>query len=373
MDLLFLIHNGRTIRGGTYSIFKFAEYLAKRGQKVTIMCNFFPKFWVNNPLPNSLEVHIVPHIRWKFKGIGKIDSIMENVYYNLMGESHFTEIDFIIGHQLVSGIRAYRLGREYHIPIVTFVFESPEWLQFTYWKQIDEDKNRSKYLNKWKRFQEAMNNSKVVIANSVKTSEMTKKSLDNSIDIRVVYPGIPDIISIHDKRKKEQIIYVGALSNAKNVDEIIKAMSFIRNPPRLIICGDGYKKSSLKSLVNKLNVNCEFRGVITDKEKWKLISESKLMVFPSSFEGFGMPPMEALACGVPCICSDIPILREVYEDKVEYFEEHNVNQLTREIRYLLDNPDYCEKRGKEGQKYVGEKFNWEKSAEKIDEVMRKYL
>ena len=97
------------------------------------------------------------------------------------------------------------------------------------------------------------------------------------------------------------------------------------------------------------------------------------MVFPSSFEGFGIPPMEALACGIPCICSDIPILKEVYKDYVEYFKEHNIDDMSDRISYLLENPLHCNERGKIGKEYVEDNFGWDKSAQKLEMKLKDYL
>jgi len=126
-------------------------------------------------------------------------------------------------------------------------------------------------------------------------------------------------------------------------------------------------------LANRLGVKCEFKGRITDHEKWLLIKKSKFMVFPSSFEGFGMSPMEALYCERPCIVSDIPIFKEVYQDKVEYFEEHNVTELTRLINKLANHPKYCREKGINGRKYVENTFGWLRSAKKIERILEDYM
>ena len=107
--------------------------------------------------------------------------------------------------------------------------------------------------------------------------------------------------------------------------------------------GGGEEKQKLVRLANQAKVNCEFKGNVNDQEKWIEIKKSMFMVFPTSFEGFGMPPMEALYCEIPCICTDIPILKEVYQDKIEYFKENNVNDLCKKIEFLIKNKKYREK------------------------------
>ena len=89
------------------------------------------------------------------------------------------------------------------------------------------------------------------------------------------------------------------------------------------------------------------------------------MVFPSSFEGFGMPPMEALLHGIPCICSDLPILREVYENHVIYFKEHDIKDLAIKIEYFLENIGSLSKITEPGKQYVLNKYGWDKSAQSL--------
>ena len=80
------------------------------------------------------------------------------------------------------------------------------------------------------------------------------------------------------------------------------------------------------------------------------------MVFPSSFEGFGMPPMEALAAGTPCICSNIPILRELYGEYVDYVEVHDIKMMAEKIKLLATDKNYREMSASRGKKIHWGKF-----------------
>ena len=188
-------------------------------------------------------------------------------------------------------------------------------------KFLEEFKGRFK--KSWEQTKDAYLKADILIPNS----ELTRKECSAWLKKKIedpVYPGV-EVYKINDNVKEEnQIIYVGRLNKYKNVNEIINALAKIRNPPKLIIVGKGEEEGKLMELSKRLNVICELKGSLTDKEKFNEIKKSIFMVFPSSFEGFGMPPAEALTCGKPCICSDIPIFREIYEDKVEYFKEHDI-------------------------------------------------
>ena len=200
-------------------------------------------------------------------------------------------------------------------------------------------------------------------------SDLTKQSAEKWIDKNineVIHPGLKPDNFIKKPSNSNHIIYVGRLEKSKRVDVLIEALSKIKNHPKLIICGFGSQKNSLINLATKLNVDFDYRGVVTEQEKWELISSSLFMVFPTTFEGFGMPPMEALYCKKPCITTDLKILKSNYGDYLEYVKVNDVDALSMKIKFLLDNPKYVRERGEKGRKFVLNKFNWEKSAELLE-------
>ena len=376
MTIIFLINIDKIeLGGGDYSVYKYGEYLARRGNSIYM-------FWVTNPnfyMRQSKDSNLYIEKRFKisriFRGSTRIDSFIEKIYdlYKLDSfiEKNKEKIDYIVGYQTKTAIKAQKYRRKYNIKTVNFIFETPEWLKRQWGNEWLEKWKNDQIRQTWNKFKKALDQTDVIFPISIIAKNQVESWLGRSI-ADPIYPGIDinDIENINPYiQKKSQIIYIGRLRQHKNVNEIIRALSMIKSKPKLIICGDGPDKYDLMTLARKLNVFCDFRGIITDYEKWTLISESKFMVFPSSFEGFGMPPLEALACGIPCICTDIPILREGYQDKVEYFVEHNIEQLVGKIEYLLHNPDYCKKRGYEGRNYVLNRFSWEKSAEKIMKIL----
>jgi len=375
MKLLFLIDNGKGIGGGDYSIFKFAEYLAKIGNEIKIFALVENEFFKNYKLPKNLKITyrgLFPHL---FKGCGRIDLIWDKIFTKIIIEKYIRknkDIDFIVGYQTCSTIKATRLGKKFNKKIVNFVFESRTWLENQLGEKWRNDLKKPRYKKLWDNFEDALKQSDIIFSNSDLTNRETKIWLNKNINA-TIYPGIDlDMVkNIPKQKKKNQIIYIGRLHRYKNVDEIIKALAEIKNSPKLVICGEGSEKEKLMSLASELKVNCEFKDRLTDYEKWAEIKKSKFMLFPSSMEGFGMPPMEALACGIPCICSDILIFKEIYKDKVEYFREHDIKGLTKQITKLFNNKKYCKKRGKEGKEYVENRFSWIKSAKKIEKILNK--
>ena len=371
MKLIFLIDNHKTMGGGDYAQFKFAEYLAKSGHDVIVFAaNKYP--FLDNLKVKNLDMRFRGEVPRTIKGIGMLNRLWGKLYSFFVIEpfirKNHMNTDYIIGYLRESAINAVKLGKKYQIKTANFIFENPSWMK----KQIGDrfiKEYKGKFRESWDKAQDAYKETYILIPNSHLTMEECSSWLHRKIS-EPVYPGVDSIALGQKILEHEQIIYLGRLNEYKNVNEIIEALHLIEYPPKLVVIGEGEEKRRLMHLAEKLGIECEFKGELNDDDKWLEIRKSKFMIFPSSFEGFGMPPAESLMCGKPCICSDIPIFREVYKDKVEYFKEHNLNELTKKIEFLLDNPKYRKKRGESGRKYILSRYSWEKSAAKIEKILK---
>ena len=107
--------------------------------------------------------------------------------------------------------------------------------------------------------------------------------------------------------------------------------------------------------------NMIFTGRLSDKEIKALMHYCKAFIQPSIYEGFGMPPLEAMSVGADCIISDIPVFREVYEDSVWYFDPYDYENI---------NIDSIMSKAKKDSKEILDKYSWEKSARKLYEVLK---
>lgn len=117
------------------------------------------------------------------------------------------------------------------------------------------------------------------------------------------------------------ILYVGTIQPRKNLDTLIEAFSSIRNekgyPGKLVIVGrKGWLYDRLFARIAELGLRDEviFTGFVPDEELPFIYDGARLFVYLSLFEGFGLPPLEAMACGVPVITSDTTSLPEVVGD-----------------------------------------------------------
>jgi len=144
-----------------------------------------------------------------------------------------------------------------------------------------------------------------------------------------------------DIKEKNQILHIDRLNEYKRVKHILEAMTFIDNPPKLIIAGSGILEEELKKFVKEKGLDVEFRGKVSDEEKVKLIQESMFLVEPCSV----LTPNEGAYFKKLSICYDEHILRERMGDMVYYTANNDIPELVKSIRYFINNPEERKKWG----------------------------
>lgn len=113
--------------------------------------------------------------------------------------------------------------------------------------------------------------------------------------------------------KADEIVYVGNVKPHKGLKTLLAAFSRLEGEMKLKIIGEKEHFLTGLDLDESAYRNVEFTGRLTDEELLPAIARAKYLVLPSVYEGFGLPPLEALVLGTQPIVSDIPVFREVYE------------------------------------------------------------
>ena len=176
--------------------------------------------------------------------------------------------------------------------------------------------------------------------------------------------------------------YILALSNLeprKNFSTLIEAYcrlpKSITDKTALLLVGvSGWKtdelfKDILKRVGSGYNIIRPTKYVL-DNDRPAIISGAKMLVYPSHYEGFGMPPLEALACGLPVICADNSSLPEVVGGAAELISSNDTDALVVKMMNYLDNIDELTKKSIIDGPKQAEKFSWMKSAETILEAIK---
>lgn len=181
--------------------------------------------------------------------------------------------------------------------------------------------------------------------------------------------GCFDFISKKYNIKNKFALYLGGFSDRKNVYSLIEAFSKahknLKEEFSLVILGS-YRDSSQKLIKLVENLNMEkhiiFAGFIPEEELPIFYNASTAFIYPSLYEGFGLPPLEAMSCGTPVISSNITSIPEVVGDSGILINPYSLNDLQNSIETLLNDEKLQENLSKKSKKRAKE-FSWTKTAE----------
>ncbi|HTI14943.1 MAG TPA: glycosyltransferase family 1 protein [Dictyobacter sp.] len=187
---------------------------------------------------------------------------------------------------------------------------------------------------------------------------------------RITDPILLDATRYKFNLKHPLVLAVGTQEPRKNHAGLIKAFYEAqkrKNGPAILAIagGHGWLYEETKQLVAdlKLEKKVRFLGRVTDHELVTLYSLADMFVFPSFFEGFGIPPIEAMACGAPIITSNTSSLPEVVGDAALLVNPHQTEEIAQAMLRLLDDIQLREDLRQKGLQRI-QQFTWERSAKK---------
>lgn len=175
-------------------------------------------------------------------------------------------------------------------------------------------------------------------------------------------------------REKHIILYVGRLHKRKGIDFLIRAFNLLLrsrggDDVALVIVGpdDGYR-SILENLVEQLGLSGKVRIIGYVPSLADVYRDADVLVYPSTFEIFGLVPFEALLCGTPVIVTDDCGCGEIIKEAGCGYLVHygDVAGLSEMIRYALEHPEENEKMVEAGRRYIREHLAWEKVVEQVE-------
>lgn len=172
------------------------------------------------------------------------------------------------------------------------------------------------------------------------------------------------------------ILFVGSIEPRKNLPWLMRSVKELRDegfPHKLVVAGDGDPRfvEELRQTALSLGLvpgeDVVLTGFIEDRDLPALYSCSDLFVFPSIYEGFGLPPLEAMACGVPVLLPENSSFTEYYSDCSLMVDLSEPAVLTEGIRTLLEDSDLCARLVKQGLERAHSR-SWEHVAAETVEV-----
>jgi glycosyltransferase involved in cell wall biosynthesis len=186
----------------------------------------------------------------------------------------------------------------------------------------------------------------ITVSEAARREVLDGLSLD-ATRVRVIYNGVdaPSAVGSPAADTQPYIMYVGSFEPRKNLPRLVRAYGqAVREGLQhdLVVIADpasGDTKGVQRELAAVgLAGRVRFLHAVPEERLWELYQQAELFVFPSLAEGFGLPPLEAMAAGTPVIASDIPALREVLGDAACFVDPHSEESLATAILQLANNP-----------------------------------
>lgn len=174
--------------------------------------------------------------------------------------------------------------------------------------------------------------------------------------------------------RKAQLLFVGSLEPRKNLQTLIRALEILKNRgvdvPLVMTGPKGWKNQTIKGLLSSSSVaaNIEHRGYVSDDALRSLYKESAAVIFPSVYEGFGLPALEALAYGAPVLTSKGTVMESVLGDCGLYFDPKSADDMAGVIE------KFWKKRmpvPEESRLTLLSKYSWQNSARKLIGIFQK--
>ena len=171
---------------------------------------------------------------------------------------------------------------------------------------------------------------------------------------------------------EDYILFVGNREIYKNFGIFARVVSLLmkNNKNLYLVCaGGGAFSQSEINLFSFLGILQKIRYHQICGDLAEVYKRARIFVFPSLYEGFGVPTIEAMSCGCPVCCSNTSAFLEVGGNAAYYFNPYDAEDMKVSIEYLIKHPDYCSFLKEQGFKQAA-KFSWDKTRERTSEVYR---
>ncbi len=169
----------------------------------------------------------------------------------------------------------------------------------------------------------------------------------------------------------EFILFLGTLEPRKNLSRLIKAFESLQSDQTLVIAGKlGWKYSEVMKMIHTSpkRKQIQYIGYINEEDKPALIKLARVFAWPSLYEGFGLPVLEAMAVGTPVLTSNVTSLPEVVGDSAMIVNPYNVSEIANGLRILLDNEEVRENYIRKGIER-SQNFDWSKTAQVLYKLL----
>ncbi|MGG0307054.1 glycosyltransferase family 1 protein [Priestia megaterium] len=216
---------------------------------------------------------------------------------------------------------------------------------------------------------------KIVTVSEFSKSEIQKYCKVNKKNIDVIYEGAEHISEINEDNgilrkfnitSKKYVLGVMSFNPNKNFKNLLLASRYLNERDfELVIVGGGNNKVfSQQNISEELKENVKFLGYVTDAELKSLYMNAGCFVFPSIYEGFGIPPLEAMVCGCPVVCSTAASIPEICSEAAVYFDPLEPTEIAEKIKLVMADETLRNRLSKHGIEH-SQNYKWSITAKKL--------
>jgi glycosyltransferase involved in cell wall biosynthesis len=225
--------------------------------------------------------------------------------------------------------------------------------------------------------------SKIITDSTFSKQELIRYTKVKPELIDVIFLGV-DFGLVKDSSRDDDslsfpyIVFLGNVKPNKNLVRLLKAFSKLTHtiPHKLLIIGkkDGFicKDQEVFDFAESLGDRVEFTGFIDDNTLKKTLSKASALIFPSIYEGFGFPPLEAMSCGCPVAVSSAASIPEICGDAAIYFDPYNVDDIAEKIYQLVTNTELSKSLIEKGTERI-KIFSWSQCTQETCKVIEELL
>jgi glycosyltransferase involved in cell wall biosynthesis len=327
----FGINSSTNFSGGRYHAWMMAEAVAEHGFDVHYITNTLPSFFddFNNTdlFPNHHKINL--HLT----GVSDRDCALPDLAIDVI---------VVVPHQACHGSfvdNALRLAAQSGARLVLINFESPNWFnELSPVKRPETD---------WTGWNDLAKYCSMIISSAAESSRYATKFYEispNFVGFRECWAPIntrvADAVCPYSKEKRIVVFVRFSYSEHKGFNHLYDLLiPELRDYTLVIVVGvgkaDSKAFSKIEEKAQQLGIKIDIQYRISEMKKWHELKRASLLIFLSYFEGFGLPPVEARYAGTPCICFELPVLREVNGSELYYAQPGDVATLTEHIREVV--------------------------------------
>jgi len=350
---------GQYYSGGRYHAWMWAESLAYMGNEVYFITNHEPIFIRDTEQmarKGTLNLLVRDNFDMDIEGVSELDYVFLIPYRTLSNHFYY---------------QVRNLSMRTNAKLLLLNFEAPNWMNYYLHGEMDE--------KLWDQWRETCDSGCMIISTDHESTKFAKKYYTTNPEYTVFeecYLALNTLIAdqVPLRKKENRIIsfirlkdrHKGSYDILKLFDTAMKGYTFVFVFGVTVNTEDLQKfEEQLKHAENTYGITYEIRTKITDAEKYEEISRAKYLLFPSYFEGYGIPPIEAMYFNTRCIAYDLPVIREVCKDGVTYCKYGDPADMKEQLLALIkEDKEYPNLREK-----IYDIANFERGAKRLHDIL----